>query len=200
MLQAELLRKVRFTCAVLFLNLFSVAFFWNSALPFRSTPSATAATAPYSIPRLPAPTIQSTIVSGKPVHISIPKLDRQLTIVDGVYDTGANAWSLTETNAHFATITAPLSNQSGNTLIYGHRNKLVFGDLYLLKPGDTVNIRSDIGKTFTYEFVSAHDVAPDDTTILAAPPGGPTLTLQTCSGVWNEMRRLSHFRLQHVDI
>lgn len=140
----------------------------------------------------PAAVNQVTVTSGIPVRIVIPALGIDLPVDPGRYNSADNSWTLSSRHAQYAETTAPANDYSGNTFIYGHRNKYVFLYLYRLEVGDRVLIYTSNNNIFSYNFVGAETVAPDDTSILDYQ-GPPTLTIQTCSGIWNESRQMFKF-------
>jgi len=127
----------------------------------------------------------------------IPSLNLELPIDEGFYNESDSTWTLSGYNAHFAMPTMLANNQEGNTLVYGHNNKYVFGPLNKLQPGAQLEIRTDNGHMFYYTYESAVSVQPDDLSVFTYE-GPPILTLQTCTGNWNELRTLSTFSLTRV--
>lgn len=143
---------------------------------------------------------QTVVVNqGKPVALSIPaaNLDH-LAIDDGVYDPASQAWTLSGNHAQFALSSVVANDYGGNTLIYGHNHWWVFGRLKLMQPGDTMQIFTDNGHVFTYQFTGTTDLQPNDLSVFKFD-GPPTVTLQTCAGNWNEIRRMYHFKFIKVD-
>ena len=94
-------------------------------------------------------------------------------------------------------MTAPSNNQSGNTFIYGHNRPAVFAKLSKLQIGETVKVYTDNNHTFTYKFRSAYETSPNDASLFEYD-GAPILTLQTCSGLWDQNRYLMTFDLVGV--
>ncbi len=133
-----------------------------------------------------------SVVTGKPVRITINSLNLQLQVADGTYDNKSGQWTLSKTMAHFALLTVQPNNAQGNTLIYGHATSEVFGPLDNLTPGDEAIIATDNGYEFTYVYRSTRTVDPTDTNIFAYQ-GVPILTLQTCSGTWSQNRQFYGF-------
>ena len=84
----------------------------------------------------PTPVPTPVLVEGEPVHLSIPRLNINLDIINGVYDPTTQTWTLTDNKAEYATITTEPNNESGNTLIYGHNIDQVFYPTAGLEPGD----------------------------------------------------------------
>lgn len=144
------------------------------------------------------------IISGKPIRVVVTEADNglniDLNVIDGAYDNATNSWSLSEKNAHFALPSVLANNTTGNTLIYGHNNKYVFGYLSAIHENKdaSAEVMTDNGHTFRYMFTTEHNVSPDDTSIFRYD-GAPSLTLQTCSGSFFEYRQLFYFKLVQVD-
>lgn len=153
--------------------------------------------APAVVAAAPTPVAPSAI-SGEPNHLRIPSLNISVEVAPGYYNPQTQQWTLTTTKAHFATVTTPPNNQSGNTFIYGHNRPEVFSKLLKIKPGETVIVSTANHHTFTYVFDRFEDVKPTDTSIFSQTGGPPRLTMQTCSGLWYQNRRLFHFSLVEV--
>lgn len=143
----------------------------------------------------PAPdTTNVAKLQGKPVRISIPSLKIDLPIIDGLYNAEKQTWTLTNNKAQYATITPLANNQSGNTFIYGHNRKDVFAPLHKIKAGAEVILYTDNGHEFRYSFRSSLETNPYDDSLFHYE-GAPILTLQTCSGIWQQNRQLFTFDL-----
>lgn len=145
----------------------------------------------------PEPAVPVAVVSGEPIHISLPSLDISLDIKPGYYDSPKQTWTLSDTYAHFATVTAPPNNRAGNTFIYGHNKEAVFKKLLAIKVGDTAVITTANNRTFTYTFTGQKTTSPNDVSLLHYK-GSPILTLQTCSGVFYQNRQLFTFAFTGV--
>lgn len=158
--------------------------------------SAPKASVPVTLPKeseFPEPT-----VSGIPTEISVPSLGIHLTVEPGTYDRATDSWTLSGLNAHFATFTRPANNGGGNTFIYGHNNKHVFGPMKSIAAGAEVKVLTDIGNTFYYTLESTRTTDPSDVSLFTYT-GAPILTVQTCTGVWHEQRQLYTFKLQRFE-
>jgi LPXTG-site transpeptidase (sortase) family protein len=83
-------------------------------------------------------------------------------------------------------------SRGGNTVIAGHRftynGSSVFYSLDKLKPGDNVLIYWE-GKEYDYVVSKSKVVGPRSTEI-EAPTKEPTVTLFTCTPLWNAKKRL----------
>ncbi len=135
--------------------------------------------------------------SGKPTRIIVEQFKIDLPIIDGVYDQSTRSWSLSFDAAHYALITPNPNTVAGNTFIYGHNTKTIFGELDKLKMNDRVNIVTDKGASFYYSLRGVKEVEPSDVASLT-PTAKPTLTIQTCSGNWDEKRMMLTFELIDV--
>jgi hypothetical protein len=135
-------------------------------------------------------------VTGFPVSISIPgprpDLDMSNSIIPGYYDKATGAWTLTDDDAQFATISSKPNNISGNTFIYGHYRPNVFAYLHLITPGTIATITTNNGYQFSYKFVDSYAVQPTDTEVLSTSIS-PVLTIQTCSGTFMQNRSMYVF-------
>ncbi len=136
-------------------------------------------------------------ISGKPVEIIVPALNMSVPITDGYYNANTQTWTLGPKSAYFATMSQPANNRDGTTFVYGHNTKAVFHALYGLRGGETAMVRTDSGAVFYYVFTGAHDVKPTETSVLNEP-GAPKLVVQTCSGAWDQNRRLFTFKFVRV--
>ncbi len=134
------------------------------------------------------------VVSGIPRHIAVPSLGIDVAVADGSYDARTGQWTLSEESAFYATPTAPANSASGNTFIYAHNSQKLFGKLPRIAAGASVVVTTDTGYEFTYVYQSTEAVKPTDVHALEYS-GKPRLTLQTCSGLWNETRQMYYFKL-----
>ena len=151
----------------------------NNAIPVANVPQFT-------------PDIKSTLVTGKPLELTIPSLNMHLSIVDGLYDAKTGQWTLSLNKAHYALLSTLPNNEAGNTLIYGHYRPEVFAYLHNIKHSAETIVQTENGYRFIYSFDSSQAVTPSDTSIFAYS-GSPQLTLQTCSGAWFQNRQLYKF-------
>ena len=141
---------------------------------------------------------ETKIYSGKPATIHVEKLGLNVPVADGIYNKRDSSWSLSFTNAHYATVTPKLNSIAGNTFIYGHNTSKIFGNLVKLNTGDILSILTDKGDTFYYKLESFHEVQPSNTEALQ-PSLKPILTIQTCTGNWNEKRGMFTFNLVSIN-
>jgi LPXTG-site transpeptidase (sortase) family protein len=134
------------------------------------------------------------LIKGDPTHITFPSVGTSVDIAPGYFDASSNSWTLSKDKAHFATVTDEPNNKTGNTFIYGHNRWEVFTKLLDLKVGDQATVTTSNGHTFTYALSDIVDIEPTDTSYLETHKS-PILTVQTCSGMWYENRRMFTFNL-----
>ncbi len=137
------------------------------------------------------------ILSGKPARLVIPSMNIDMNILDGSYNPSTGEWDLGKDTIHFALPSVLANDFEGTTLVYGHNYDEIFGQLEGLPPEAKVQLYTENNLKFEYTYTSAKDLLPNDTTIFDYR-GAPTLTLQTCTGNWNELRRMYSFRLDGV--
>ncbi len=136
-------------------------------------------------------------ITGTPTRILVPSLKIDLAVGVGSFDVTSNSWTIDASRAFYADISLPANNSNGRTLIYGHAQWQVFGNLPDIGPQAEAIVETDSGYEFHYSYQSKTDVAPTDTTIFSAS-GPPTLILQTCSGNWDAYRTMYSFKFETV--
>jgi len=130
---------------------------------------------------------------GKPTGLAVAALGVSVPVKDGAFNPETGEWTLSDTSAYFALPSIPANDSNGTTIIYGHARPGMFEPLTGLGAGMVAEVQTDIGKTFSYEFVGMREVDPSDTTVFN-DSGAPTLVLQTCSGPWDAYRALYTFK------
>lgn len=139
------------------------------------------------------------LVSGTPNRLTIKSINLDIEVKNGEYDPDTHEWTLEKDKAHFAVMTPVANNQAGNTFIYGHNNKQVFGNLDKIVPGEIAEVMTNNGK-FIYQLSSIREVEPSDTSLFDYR-GESILSIQTCSGSWYEKRKIFQFKfLNHEPI
>jgi LPXTG-site transpeptidase (sortase) family protein len=159
----------------------------------KSTNQATATAAP-QVDTSAKVVNEEPVISGQPTHVAFPAVNISIDVVPGYFDEKSNSWTLSKDRAHYATVTDQPNNKTGNTFIYGHNRWQVFTGLLDAKVGQEAIVTTDNGHTFTYVLRSIEDVDPTRTDYLQTH-NSPILTVQTCSGMWYEKRRMFTFDL-----
>lgn len=144
----------------------------------------------------------SKAISGKPIRIALPSAGIDLPLDDGIYDPQNQTWTLSDTRAQYALMSALANDRAGTTFIYGHGTDEVFGKIGSTHPplGATAQLYTDNGHIFTYTLADIHDYTPADTSILNdTADGAPRLVVQTCTGAFSEWRTMFIFNFSKVE-
>jgi hypothetical protein len=142
-----------------------------------------------------------TVISGKPIRIQIDGTNIDIGLIDGYYNSAGNSWTLSDTKAQFAVMSALANDQHGTTFVYGHGTDAVFGQIGEHHPalGTIAHIYTDSGRVFSYKLVNIHDYTPNDTSILNdLIDGSPQLVVQTCTGALSQWRTMFMFQYEGV--
>ncbi len=137
-------------------------------------------------------------VAERPVGLYVPRLNLFLEVDEGHYNPVSKTWNLSSTRAQWATITPRANNTSGNTFVYAHNYPAVFGRLSELNAGDDFILLGEGGHRFVYTMTSRLETNPYDDRLFYYT-GPPILTVQTCSGLWDQNRLLITFKLTRVE-
>lgn len=173
--------------------LVGLVFLYQAAVPKALPPPPTQ----LSTVNVDLPNSQPT-KTGTPNRLVVPRLGLTLPILNGYYDPQTNDWTLSDTDAFFATMTDLPNDKRGSTFIYGHNRPTAFESLKNIAAGDTVDVYTSNGLKFTYEYAQDAIIQPTTTNVLNDDPDHPQLVLMTCEGVWSEVRRLMYFNLKEV--
>ena len=160
------------------------------------TPTSVSATTTHSPRSIPPKTL--AITQGLPTHIILPSVDIDLPVQIGSYNPEDQSWSLDMTSAYYADVSVPINNSNGTTLIYGHAQSSIFETLPQVQPGAEAIVYTNTGYAFHYQFSSSKEVLPTDVSVFTSD-GAPQLVLQTCIGVYSELRGLYTFKLMAVE-
>ncbi len=137
------------------------------------------------------------IKSGIPNQLVIESLGIDLDVGVGSYNPKTGDWTVDATRAFYADVSMPLNDYLGTTLIYGHAQWPVFGNLHSIQPNSKAILYTNNGYIFSYVYQSMQQVLPSDTSVFRNN-GDPILVLQTCSGAWDAYRSLFTFKLESV--
>jgi sortase (surface protein transpeptidase) len=138
-------------------------------------------------------------VSGSPTRISVPSVGIDVPVINGYYNQKNGGWTLTPTNAQFATPSKQPNNTAGTTYIYGHDTRIVFHPLQGIKVGAEASIVTDNGYRFVYVFKESVITTPYAVSEVTTTSTMPRLSLQTCYGPTSADRRIFHFDLVRVE-
>ena len=129
---------------------------------------------PKSTP-MPAPVLYA------PSEIKISKINLDLQVSASVVKD--NDWQLFDDRVAWLSTSAKPGN--GNTILYAHDRKGLFGDLYKLKVGDEIGLRVN-DKWVYYKVTDSHKVLPTDVASILSDQN--RLTLFTCNGSFDQKR------------
>ncbi len=117
-------------------------------------------------------------------RIKIPAIDLDTVVVEGITPSALRAGA-----GHYPQ--TPLPCENGNVSIAGHRTTYgrPFGNLDMLKPGDTIELTTPIGGCVYQVSKAPWPVAPTDLSVVD-PTGERSLTLTTCHPKGSAAQRL----------
>jgi len=137
-----------------------------------------------SFSKVPEAVASSTQNLDIPVEIIIPSIQIDLKVEPGQIKNGV--WLISDSTATFLN-TSAVPGGSGNTVIYGHNKKVIFGNLPYLSLGQKITIKTQSGKILTYIADAKYFVGPDRVD-LVSPTKTPELTIYTCWGIFDSER------------
>jgi len=140
------------------------------------------------------PARPARLISGTPIHITIPSVGISNNVIPGYYYPATRSWTLSLNNVQYGVMSAKANNIGGATYIYGHDRLGLFYPLSKIAPGANATVATANGHTFIYTYRSNVVTSPSDTSIFKYK-GAPVLVLQTCSGIWYQSRQLFIFNL-----
>jgi sortase A len=119
-----------------------------------------------------------------PIEVIIPSIQIDLKVEPGQIKGGV--WQISSSGATFLNTSTP-PGESGNTVIYGHNKKAIFGNLPYLSVGQKISLKTQSGKIYNYEVVEKFFVGPDRVD-LVSPSDHEELTIYTCWGLFDSQR------------
>ena len=120
------------------------------------------------------------------VRIVVDDLGIDLAIEEGRIINGI--WEISKKGASHLNISANPS-EGGNSVIYGHNKKTIFGSLPYIRVGSPIAITNRDGQVFNYKVERKVTVKPDNLTYVL-PKGEETLTIYTCTGFLDTLRSI----------
>lgn len=139
-----------------------------------------------SFSKVPPEAVRSTQNLDIPAEVSIPSLKIDLPVDPGQIKDGV--WQISGSNATFLD-TSAVPGSGGNTVIYGHNKKIIFGNLPYLSVGQKIIVKTKSGKVFNYVAKEKFFVGPDRVD-LVSPSSGEELTIYTCWGIFDSQRAI----------
>lgn len=118
-----------------------------------------------------------------PTRIRVPKLDLDIPVTAATVS--GNSWDMfDDAIAWLSTSAVP---GQGNVILYGHNRKKLFGDLYRLVPGDSIEVEQN-GAWISYTVSQSKSVNPKDIASILSDQN--RLTVYTCEGSFDQKRRV----------
>lgn len=135
-------------------------------------------------------------IEGLPNRIVVPALAIDLPVVSQTYSKALKSWPVDPSRANYAVETALINNAKGQSLIYGHDNRAVFGPLLTMPPGTLVYVYTANGHIFKYSYTGFKDVSPEQVNLVSEMKTAPVgLDLITCTGAYFQYRHLMSLKL-----
>ncbi len=132
----------------------------------------------------------AAVVDMKPVRLVIPSIHLDAKIESRGLDAKRNLDTAADPNDAAWYDLGPVPGQPGNAIINGHvdwwTGSAVFANLSRLRPGDAVEVVRADGHAVLFRVTTLQRVGANQRiSSLFAPSSASTLTLITCTGVWN---------------
>lgn len=121
-----------------------------------------------------------------PIRIAISDLGVNLDIKPGAYDKTTGQWNMDDRSAYIAT-------EPATPIIYAHNRPSLFYPLRNVNENTVMSLHHSDGTVVNYTYVKTRFVTPDDGRVLAEI-NPRTVILLTCSGLFDETRRLVYFQ------
>lgn len=144
-----------------------------------------------SFSKVPEAVATSTANMDIPAEIIIPSIQIDLKVEPGQIKNGV--WLISDSVATFLN-TSAAPGSGGNTVIYGHNKKIIFGNLPYLSLGQKIIIKTKSGKIYNYVADQKYFVGPDRVD-LVSPTNAEELTIYTCWGLFDGQRAVIKARL-----
>ncbi len=129
---------------------------------------------------------ESSVIHELPTRLSSADLDIDLEISEGSYDQATSAWTLDDSRAYSAAGTE-------TPLIYGHNTNAVFAHLSKADVDTRFEIHYSASSE-VYKYVATRFVGANDASILHEVNNPDIIALLTCSGIFNESRRIVYIQ------
>ena len=136
--------------------------------------------------------VQNNSGSLYPSQISIARLKIDLPVSPAKIKAGI--WEISQDGVSYL-VGSGIPGKGGNVVIYGHNKKYLLGPILSLKKGDQVRIKNTKGDEYEYLVEEIKTVTPDQIEVLL-PGNGASLTLYTCSGLFDSKRFVALARLK----
>jgi sortase (surface protein transpeptidase) len=137
-----------------------------------------------SFSSVPPGAAKSTQNADIPIEVIVPSVGIDIKVDPGQIKGGV--WQISGSNATFLD-TSAVPGTGGNTVIYAHNKKAIFGNLPYLSVGQKIAIKTKSGKIFNYVASEKYFVGSARVD-LVSPTNTEVLTLYTCWGIFDNQR------------
>jgi len=173
----ELSRKLKSLSVPILVTLLGLSIFFYGAVNYYSVRIL-------SFSKVPQAAATKTQNVDAPTEIIIPSISIDLPVEPGEIKDGV--WLISDSTATFLS-TSAAPGGGGNTVIYGHNLKRIFGNLPYLSIGQKIIIKTKSGKVYDYIANQKYFVGPDRVD-LVSPTDTEELTIYTCWGLLDSER------------
>jgi sortase A len=122
----------------------------------------------------------------RPIQISISSVGINLKIKEAFISNGS--WQVWKDSANHL-VSSANPGGGGNIVIYGHNKNSVFGPIRWVEAGQTIELIGENNKKYLYKVQKIIETTPNDIQYVL-PKNTETLTLYTCSGIFDSKRYL----------
>jgi LPXTG-site transpeptidase (sortase) family protein len=141
--------------------------------------------APHAVTTLEiqTPVAVETNTKQPPTSVFIPSIHKRLPIQAALVK--GNSWDMFDTSVAWLSTSATPGD--GNVILYAHDWPSLWGNLYTIKPGDTVEVEQNT-LVHTYIVTESRAVNPQDVEAILSSDN--QLTMFTCEGTFDQKRRV----------
>jgi len=174
--------------------------FYAAAGMLSPTPARPVPAAPAPSSEVKPPAVVATVVDPTPARLAIPTIGVDAKIESRGLDSDRNLATAQDFNDVAWYDLGPRPGEPGNAIVNGHvswwTGEAVFTHLSHLQAGDIIRVTRADGEVVSFKVTSKRVVdANARIGTLFAPSPNATLTLITCSGIWNPFSQSDTQRL-----
>lgn len=148
-----------------------------------------------------SPKKEEPVIVDEPTRFTINRLGIDFPVIEGVYNTSNQKWTLDNQHIFMSaaadgnmTISNSAEQQKNIAVFYGHNFTKMLGKTDSLVVGDILTIQTRNGYVFKYHYAHDQIVKPDSVAVLNTPNKDESVALITCTGSWNQLRRIMYFK------
>lgn len=126
--------------------------------------------------------------------MKIERIGVDVPVIAGNYNLSSQTWDLSGDKVHLAGMTDVIGNTGGFTFLYGHNNKNVLGKTKALIKNDILVMFTTSGRKVYYAYDYDMVVKPEQSSFLTEGKKPNYLAVMTCTGIYDQNRRVMYFR------